>query len=216
MPSMLEKSRQFFPYEDITKREHFPIITVSLIITNTIIFIWSLTNFRDIINTYGFIASAPRIVAVFTSMFLHGGFAHLLGNIWYLWLFGDNVEDRLGKINYIVLYFTAGIAAMLTQYVIYPSADIPTIGASGAISGLLGAYVVLFPKVKIKTLGPFFHVFRIKALYLIALWFVIQLAFGALSLVGDSASNIAFFAHVGGFLPGLAAGLIYVAAHKKK
>lgn len=216
MPSMPEKSLQFFPYEDMNKRDHFPIITVSLIITNTIIFIWSLTNFRGIINTYGFIASAPEIASVFISMFLHGGFAHLLGNMWYLWLFGDNVEDRLGKINYIALYLTAGMAAIFIQYMIYPSADIPTIGASGAISGLLGAYIVLFPKVKIKTIGPFFQIFRVKAMYLIALWFILQIAFGALSLIGGSASNIAFFAHVGGFIPGLAAGLIYVAAHKKK
>ena len=206
---MPEISRQFFPYEDINKPEHKPVITIALIITNTIIFIWSLTNFREIIYAYGFTAATPALTTAITSMFLHGGFGHLLGNMWYLWLFGDNIEDKFGKIKYIAIYLSSGMIALATQYLTDPTSQLPVIGASGAISGLLGAYLVLFPKVKVKTIGPFYQIYRIKAKYLIALWFAIQIILGTLSIIGDSASNIAFFAHIGGFLAGLLAGIIY-------
>ena len=206
---MTEISRQFFPYEDLNKAEHKPTITVALIITNIIIFAISLANFKEIIYAYGFVAASPALSNVFTSMFLHGGFGHLLGNMWYLWLFGDNIEDKFGKIKYLVIYFSSGMIALAAQYLTDPVSQIPVIGASGAISGLLGAYLILFPKVEVKTIGPFYKIYRVKAKYLIALWFAIQVILGALSIIGDSASNIAFFAHIGGFLLGLFAGIIY-------
>ena len=206
---MTEISRQFFPYEDLNKAEHKPTITVALIITNIIIFAISLANFKEIIYAYGFVAASPALSNVFTSMFLHGGFGHLLGNMWYLWLFVDNIEDKFGKIKYLVIYFSSGMIALAAQYLTDPVSQIPVIGASGAISGLLGAYLILFPKVEVKTIGPFYKIYRVKAKYLIALWFAIQVILGALSIIGDSASNIAFFAHIGGFLLGLFAGIIY-------
>ncbi len=206
---MTEISRQFFPYEDLNKAEHKPTITVALIITNIILFAISLANFKEIIYAYGFVAASPALSNVFTSMFLHGGFGHLLGNMWYLWLFGDNIEDKFGKIKYLVIYFSSGMIALAAQYLTDPVSQIPVIGASGAISGLLGAYLILFPKVEVKTIGPFYKIYRVKAKYLIALWFAIQVILGALSIIGDSASNIAFFAHIGGFLLGLFAGIIY-------
>ncbi|RLG15760.1 MAG: rhomboid family intramembrane serine protease [Candidatus Nanohalarchaeota archaeon] len=206
---MFEKTRQFFPYEDMNKPEHKPIITIALIITNIIIFLWSLTNFKEIIYTYGFTAANPTLTTTFTSMFLHGGFGHIIGNMWYLWLFGDNIEDKFGKIKYIAIYASSGILAVATQYLTDPTSQTPVIGASGAISGILGAYLILFPKVKVKTIGPFYQIYRIKAKYLIALWFAIQLILGTISIITSDASNIAFFAHVGGFIFGLFAGLLH-------
>ena len=210
---MLEKSRQFFPYEDINVTKHYPIITISLIIANSIIFIYSLTDFKEIIYTYGFTPSSPAIATALASMFLHGGFGHILGNMWYLWLFGDNVEDKFGKIKFIAMYILSGLIALAAQYLTAPASQTPIIGASGAISGILGAYLVLFPHVEVKTIGPFYKIYRIEAKYLIALWFVIQLIFGTLSIVGGLGSNIAFFAHVGGFIFGLFAGLLYKTKH---
>lgn len=211
---LTEKTRQFFPYEDINKAEHYPIITISLIITNIIIFIWSLTDFRDIIFSFGFIASDPKIITIFSSMFLHGGIDHIFGNIWFLWLFGDNIEDKFGKIKYMIIYLSSGIVALAAQYLTDPTSMIPTIGASGAISGILGAYLILFPHVEVKTIGPFYQIYRIKAKYLIVAWFILQLIFGTLSIVGGLGSNIAFFAHVGGFIFGFITGIIYNKHHK--
>ncbi|MFH1126957.1 MAG: rhomboid family intramembrane serine protease [archaeon] len=210
-----EKTRQFFPYEDINVPEHYPIITIALIITNIIIFLWSLTYFKEIIYGYGFIAAEASITTAFTSMFLHGGFDRIFGNMWYLWLFGDNVEDKFGKIKYIAMYLSAGLIAVAAQYLIDPASAIPTVGASGAISGILGAYIVLFPHVEVKTIGPFYQIYRIKAKYLIALWFIIQIIFGTLSIAGNYGSNIAFFAHVGGFIFGFMTGMIYKAFHQR-
>jgi membrane associated rhomboid family serine protease len=127
---------QFFPYSDSLKVKNFPIITISLIVACTLVFLWSLSDFENIINTYGFIPLYPTIITIFASMFLHGGFDHLFGNMWYLWIFGDNVEDKLGKAKFIFLYFLSGVCATLLQYLTDTTSTIPAIGASGAISGV--------------------------------------------------------------------------------
>ncbi len=157
-------------------------------------------NLENTIYAFGFIPAVfPSVaITIFTSMFLHGGIDHLFGNMWYLWIFGDNVEDRLGRVKFTGLYLASGVAASLTQYVIDPHSMIPAVGASGAISGVLGWYYVLFPKARITTsTGHLAN--ESPAWMVIGLWFLIQLFFGAATLAGFSGSNVAFFAHIGGF-----------------
>ncbi len=193
---------QFFPYGDSIKTREFPIITASLIAANVIIFIISLSDFERIIQTFGFVPelfpSFFAVVTIFTSMFLHAGFDHIFGNMWYLWIFGDNVEDKLGRLKFIFLYILSGVVASLTQYITDPLSAIPSIGASGAVSGILGFYLVTFPKSRITTSSGYW-VNEMPAWLVVGFWFVIQLFFGFATLAGYGGSNVAFFAHIGGF-----------------
>jgi membrane associated rhomboid family serine protease len=193
---------QFFPYRDETERKRRPYVTYAIIVACVVIFIWSLTNFDAIISRYGFVPAQATLLTLFTSMFLHGGLDHIFGNMWYLWIFGDNVEDRFGRIRYILFYLASGLAAAGVHWLTDPRSTVPTIGASGAISGVLGAYVVMFPKARVHTLGPAYTHVMLPAFALIGFWFVLQLIFGMVSLVGGYASGIAFWAHVGGFVFG--------------
>jgi len=214
--SYMFKSRkgQFFPLSDSAPRESFPILTISLLIINVAIFIWSYTS--PIVNykingetveiplyyiQYGFIPASPTILTLFSSMFMHGGLDHIFGNMWYLWIFGDNVEDRFGKIKFLFLYFASGLFATFTQYITDPFSKIPSIGASGAISGILGAYILLFPKEKVLSRIGYSFV-HIPSYVVIGFWFVLQFIFGTASLLGGIGSGIAFWAHVGGFVLG--------------
>lgn len=199
----------FFPYKDLNVRGGFPHLVVFIILLNIITFLWSLTDFENIIFTYGFIAASASLLTAFTSMFLHGGFDHIFGNMWYLWIFGDNVEDRFGKLKFSILYLSSGLFASFVQYLTNPSSTVPAIGASGAISGILGAYLILFPRVSVRAVGPFYMRVELPAYFLIGVWFALQLFWGTVSLVGDTGSNIAFWAHIGGFIFGVVAGLIY-------
>jgi membrane associated rhomboid family serine protease len=139
---------------------------------------------------------------------LHGGWLHLIGNMWVLYLFGDNVEDRMGPARYLAFYLLCGLAASLTHYAINPGSTVPTIGASGAISGVLGAYLLLFPTARVITLVPVFIIpffFEIPAVVYLGFWFVMQLFSGTLSLAGtESSEGVAWWAHVGGFVTGMA------------
>lgn len=195
---------QFFPYYDTESRKKFPTVTVFLIAVNVIVFLISLLDFDNIISNFGFIPAHFTIITIFTSMFLHGGFDHIFGNMWYLWIFGDNVEEFFGKIKYVILYFLSGLAATFFQWLSDPTSTIPGIGASGAISGILGSYLVLYPKAGVVTGGG-----RLPAYFVIGFWFVLQLIFGAVSLVGGTGSEIAFWAHVGGFVFGAIFTWIY-------
>jgi len=146
------------------------------------------------------------IAPFFTSIFLHGGWLHLIGNMWFLWIFGDNVEDAFGHFAYIVFYLTCGIAANVTQFAVSPLSQVPTIGASGAIAGVMGAYLFLFPKARILTLVPFFFYFtmEIRAALMLVYWFVIQFFNGVAGLGSNHmAGGVAFWAHVGGFVAGV-------------
>jgi hypothetical protein len=139
-------------------------------------------------------------------MFLHGGWLHLIGNMWYLWIFGDNVEDTLGPVRYILFYFLCGIAAGVAHVLVSPGSAVPTVGASGAIAGVLGGYASLFPRARIVTLIPivfYFSIVELPALVVLALWFVIQGLSGFLSLGVAGSTGVAWGAHVGGFLAGL-------------
>ncbi len=206
---------QFFPYQDENVSKSFPYVTVSIIAFNIAVFIWSLSDFENILNTYGFVPAEFSILTVFTAMFLHGGLDHIFGNMWYLWLYGDNVEDRMGKVKYLAFYLMSGIAASLVHYMTNLGSVIPAVGASGAISGVLGAYLVLFPNVSIKTIGPFYQTYRLPARMLIGLWFVIQLLLGFQSFAGGRGSGIAFWAHIGGFAFGYLAAKVMFGSEKK-
>ncbi len=206
------------PYKDDNPTTHFPIITVLLIAVNTLIFLYQFTGAdnRAIVYSYGVIpynlfhgdakTGIPITVNIITSMFLHGGFLHLAGNMLYLWIFGNNIEDRLGIFRFIIFYLLCGVIATYTHAVSDPSSMIPMIGASGAISGILGAYLVLFPRARIHTLiffGFFIQVIKVPAIIVIGFWIVIQLINGILSkgLYGGG-GGVAWFAHIGGFLAG--------------
>jgi membrane associated rhomboid family serine protease len=152
------------------------------------------------------------ILGMVTSMFLHGGWLHILGNMLFLWIFGNNVEDRMGRIPFLVFYLVGGITAALTQVVIDPSSRVPLVGASGAIAAALGAYIVLFPGARILSLvflGFFYQLLEVPALVILGFWFVLQLISGAAALGPETAQGgVAFFAHIGGFILGVLVGLL--------
>ncbi|MBI4176883.1 MAG: rhomboid family intramembrane serine protease [Candidatus Aenigmarchaeota archaeon] len=204
---------QLFPYGDSVKTRNFPFVTLALILVNVAAFALSLSNFEAIIQTFGFVPylfpSAFAVATIFTSMFLHAGIDHIFGNMWYLWIFGDNVEDKTGRIKFFVLYVLSGVIAALVQYLVDPSSNIPSIGASGAVSGILGSYLVMFPKARITT-SMGYWLSETPAWFVIGFWFLIQLFFGAASLAGYQGSNVAFWAHIGGFAFG------YLAARAAK
>src|SRR3954451_16053377 len=156
--------------------------------------------------------SSQAILGIFGSMFLHGGWLHILGNMLFLWIFGNNVEDRLGRIPFLLFYLVGGIAAALTQVWIAPTSDVPLVGASGAIAAVLGVYFVLYPGARILALvflGFFYQLLEVPALIVLGYWFVLQLISGFGALGANTAdSGVAFFAHIGGFVAGLAVGFV--------
>jgi membrane associated rhomboid family serine protease len=150
-------------------------------------------------------------LGIFTSMFLHGDWLHLLGNMLFLWIFGNNVEDRLGSVPFALFYLVGGVAAALTQVVIDPSSSIPLVGASGAIAAALGAYIVLFPGARILSLvflGFFYQLIEVPAIIVLGLWFVLQLVNGFAVIGATAEGGVAFFAHLGGFVFGLVVGVL--------
>ena len=152
----------------------------------------------------------PPIITLFTSMFMHGGFMHLIGNMLYMWIFADNIEDGLGKIKFIIFYLLSGIAAALTQVYMNTESTIPMVGASGAIGGVLGAYIVNYPKAKVLVLIPlgfFSQIVRVPAIFVLGIWFLLQFVSSALS--GSSGGGVAYGAHIGGFVFGAIAILFF-------
>lgn len=156
--------------------------------------------------------NAANITDIFTSMFMHGGVAHLVGNMLYLWIFGDNAEDRFGHFGYLIFYLFGGVAASLTHVMTNPNSQIPTVGASGAIAAVLGAYLVLYPHSRVATfipLGFFFRLTLLPASIVLGLWFIIQLFSGFVSLGGPDVGGVAFWAHIGGFVSGVLVALLF-------
>ena len=204
-----------FPISDSHKSNKIPFVTLAIIATNIFVFYKQLTlpDGDAFTLKYSLIPSnidllIPETLTTFiTSMFLHGGFFHILSNMWFLWIFGDNVEAHLGRIKYIFLYMVAGLVGNIFQFLLMPDSNIPMLGASGAVSGIFGSYMVLFPYSRIKTLLLLFFfvsVTEIPAMIYIFYWFIIQLFSGIASLPFTFATGgIAFWAHVGGFLSGL-------------
>ncbi len=213
------------PLRDINPTRRFPILTYTLIALNVLIFLWEdslpkgqlQSMFMDLSVVPAQVAAAPftteSLLDILRSMFFHGGWAHLIGNMLYLWLFGDNVEDRLGKIMYLFLYFASGFTAATAQILASPSSTVPLVGASGAIAGVLGSYLVLFPGVRVQgivPLGLFSRLSEWPAWSVLALWFVLQLFNGIFSIGVNTSSGggVAFFAHIGGFVLGVVLTLI--------
>jgi membrane associated rhomboid family serine protease len=209
----MNKKAQFFPVKDDNPTSRFPAVNWALIGLNVVVFVISLTNFEQIIQKFGFVPASFSILTMFTSMFLHGGIAHILGNMWFLFIFGDNVEDRLGHFKYLIFYLASGLVASLSHYLLNIGSAVPAVGASGAISGVLGAYLIFFPKAQVYVTGSF-GAGKVSAKLMLLFWFGFQLVSGTLSLFGDQ-SGIAFFAHIGGFVFGMLGALAFKALSKK-
>jgi len=205
-----------FPLYDTARSRTFPIVNLTLIVVNILAFLYEIqmgSNTLDrFISTWGLVPAhlmADPINTwntIYSSMFLHGGWFHIINNMWVLFIFGDNVEARMGKVKYLIFYLMSGTAAGLLQTYILPNSQVPMIGASGAIAGVLGAYLVLFPRSRVASLVPIFFIFtiiEIPAFIYLIFWFVSQLYSGWLSIQGASGSGIAWWAHIGGFTFGL-------------
>ena len=200
------------PLRDSQPSRNFPAATVWLIVINVVIFLfeWSLEPFsrNHFVGTYGMVPDAFRPVTLVTSMFLHGGWMHLIGNMWFLWIYGDNIEDILGRGKYVMFYLSCGVAAALVHLFFNLGSRLPTVGASGAIAGVMGAYVVKYPHARITTLLPiviFFTTVELPAWFILIYWFVIQIFSGVGELAtstGVQQGGVAWMAHVGGFLMG--------------
>ena len=205
------------PLRDTQPSYTFPFVTVAIIALNVLAFLYEFTmdpyEFNFFIAHHGVIPARLQWVDVLTSIFLHGGWLHLIGNMWFLWIYGDNVEDILGHAQYLVFYLLCGLAATMVHVVFNADSSAPTIGASGAIAGVMGAYVVKFPHSKITTLVlvvVFITTMEIPAYLILLYWFVIQFFSGVGSMGHShlSQGGVAWFAHIGGFLAGVALILV--------
>ena len=201
------------PLRDSVPSSTTPVVTYAIVAINVLIFIQQLAlspeELHHFFAHYGVVPARLQLTDLFTSMFLHGGFMHLIGNMWFLWIYGDNVEDVLGRAKYLGFYLTCGIAGSLVQIAADPGTSIPNIGASGAIAGVMGAYLLKFPHARVLTLIPLFVVFftrELPAYIILIYWFILQFFSGVGTLAESSTGatgGIAFFAHVGGFLMGM-------------
>ncbi len=210
------------PLKDSIPSSRRPILSYAIIILNILVFFLQISmgpQLEEFIQVFGFV---PRnfflslghgnvvgsLIPIFTSMFLHGGWLHLIANMWTLYIFGDNVEDTLGHVKFLILYLGSGAVACFAQLISGPSSPIPMVGASGAIAGVMGAYFSLFPAARVLTLVPvfFFVIIEVPAYIFLGLWFLLQFVSGAFSILGTKAHvGVAFWAHVGGFLAGFLA-----------
>ncbi|MEA1960795.1 MAG: rhomboid family intramembrane serine protease [Bacillota bacterium] len=204
------------PLRDSTFSKHFPIITVCLIIVNVLIFIFEMSlgpeGMNQLFYMFGLVPAKyanyqgplTGYLPFVMSTFLHGSWMHVIGNMWILWLFGDNVEDKMGKIRFLAFYLIAGILAGLTHYAISPASQVPVVGASGAVAGVMGAYFLMFRKAKVLTFVPPFFLFNLPAWIYLGFWAVSQLYCGTSGLINsDACGQIAFWAHIGGFAAGM-------------
>jgi membrane associated rhomboid family serine protease len=214
------------PLRDENPSVRPPVVTRVLISLNVIAFVYELMlgpGLRGLFLSWGLVPAritaalagdanlVPALATALTSTFLHAGWLHLIGNMWYLWIFGDNVEDRLGHVRYLLFYIVAGLASGMLHVVFNRTSTIPTVGASGAIAGVLGAYLALFPRARVITLVPlivFFQVMALPAVVVLSLWFVYQFFAGALALAYTSGSTggTAWWGHIGGFAFGVLFG----------
>lgn len=211
------------PLHDDTPTQSTPIVTVGLIVACTLVFFYEVSLPPQagelLVFRYGAIpaalfgqgrlpaevASIPPYLTIVTSMFLHGGWMHLIGNMLYLWIFGNNVEDVMGHVRFLIFYLICGVLAAFSHALIEPSSTVPMVGASGAISGVLGAYLLLFPRAQVLVilpLGIFSRMMYVPAALVLGLWFLVQVLSSGMSL-GQEGGGVAFFAHIGGFLAGM-------------
>jgi len=202
-----------FPLYDTARTRTFPLVNLTLILVNGLAFFYEIgmssSSLREFIFSRGLIPahfwSDPYGTwqTIFSAMFLHGGWFHIISNMWVLFIFGDNVEARMGKLRYLIFYLLSGTAAALLQAFLLPTSQVPMIGASGAIAGVLGAYLVLFPNSRVASLVPILFIFtviEVRAFIFLIFWFILQLYSG---LFAAQASGVAWWAHVGGFIFGM-------------
>ncbi|MGH9779564.1 MAG: rhomboid family intramembrane serine protease [Candidatus Acidiferrales bacterium] len=222
------------PLRDANPRGGVPIVALALIALNCLVFFYELTlppaGLEQLVFTFGMVPAkltafptdpgvsfGDATVPFLTSMFLHGGWLHLIGNMWFLWIFGDNVEDYLGHVRFLLFYLLCGLAASVAHLAFNLNSIIPTLGASGAIAGVLGAYLLLFPGARILTLVPVFFVWlmELPAYVILIYWFVLQLLQGTATLAESApGGGVAWWAHVGGFVAGLA--LVKIVASRRR
>jgi membrane associated rhomboid family serine protease len=211
-----------FPISDVIPSRTTPFVTVSLIVLNALAFVYALQlndgELRILVHEYGVVPAVFSWPSVISSMFLHAGWLHLCGNMLYLWIFGDNVEDRMGHGRYLVLYLACGAAAAIAQVMFKAASEIPMVGASGAVAGVMGAYFLFYPHSRVLTavfMVFFLDLIEIPAIFFLGIWFLMQLLSGVGSIAattGTETGGIAFMAHVAGF----AAGLVGVFVFRKK
>ena len=224
-------AQTMIPLRDDNPTRTTPIVTHVIVALNVLAFLWELGSGDQLPRTFfelGFVpqrltlalhggtALPPTIATLLSSMFLHGGWLHLLGNMWYLWIFGDNVEDVLGHGPYALFYVAGGLCAAGLQYATHPTSMVPMVGASGAIAAVLGAYALAFPRARVVTLIPVFFFARITslpALFVLGLWFVFQAFSGAMT-VGAAGGGTAWWAHIGGF--GFGLGAMWLAMQRRR
>lgn len=212
-----------FPLWDDQPTKKFPLITVAIIVLNTIVYLYEASlgeKFTQFIYAMGLIPfeithhidllpASPSIIylTIFTSMFMHGSIIHLLGNMLFLWIFGNNVEEYLGRVNFIIFYLVCGLSAAFTQIFFNPNSTMPMVGASGAIAGVLGAYLLLYPRARVTTViifGFFIRLIKIPAVVVLSFWIIYQFLYGISSLaVKTGEGGVAWFAHIGGFIGGI-------------
>ena len=209
------------PLRDVIPSRTTPYITITIITLNALAWLFELSLPHDTLNefltVYGVVPAYFAAPTLITSMFLHGSWSHVLGNMWYLWIFGDNVEDRVGHGRFIIFYLLCGAAAAFGQILIDPTSTLPTIGASGAIAGVMGAYFVLYPQSRVLTLIPliiFWEIVELPAIFLLGFWFLMQLfSAGAIAVTastgGAGSGGVAFMAHVAGFVVGMIAVFVF-------
>ena len=219
------------PFKDDNPTSRFPFLTIGIIALNVIVYIFQVSSPADparIAYSYGAIPSLlismdkvqpiHPFLTIFTSMFMHGGLLHLGTNMLYLWIFGNNIEDQLGYLKFIIFYLFCGVAAAYTHAISSPSSMVPMIGASGAVSGILGAYLLLFPRARVHTLiffGFFVDVVRLPAILVIGFWIIIQFINGLLSSGLPNQGGVAWFAHIGGFIAGIVAIRIFLGKNRR-
>jgi membrane associated rhomboid family serine protease len=215
------------PLRDDNPTRTVAFVTVLLIVANAAVFVFELSLssranlsafFADFALFPAAVTQAPSLVAyrsVFTSMFMHAGWMHLLGNMLFLWIFGNNIEDSVGHFRYVVFYLLCGVAAAVTQVAMAPDSQVPMVGASGAISGVLGAYLLLFPRAQVLVLVPiwiFIRFIYVPAWLMLIVWFGLQLLSGSLVSARMAGGGVAFWAHIGGFV----AGMLLIPMFKKR
>lgn len=217
------------PLRDSQRSRRFPLVTVTMIIINILVFAYELTLTRPELDrfytTFGLVparmGSIPvmllqgevaAIMTLLTAAFIHGSWIHIGGNMLYLWVFGDNVEERMGRARFIVFYLVTATLANLAHLLANPASTVPTVGASGAVAGVLGAYLISFPRARVLALIPlgiFFTITEVPAILFLILWFVLQLASGLMSLGVQAVGGVAWWAHIGGFLSGMVLVLVF-------
>lgn len=203
--------------DDNSARRSAPVVTIALIAINVLVFLLELQRGDAFIQQWAFVPGrfsedpSGDAVTVLSAMFMHGGWLHLGGNMLYLWIFGDNVEDRFGSIKFLLFYLVAGLAATFAQYAVNPASNIPNVGASGAIAGVLGAYLLMFPKARVDVLlGR--QVVAMPAFIVLGFWVVLQFVSGVGSIADTAQTEqggVAYMAHVGGFVAGLVLGVVF-------